>query len=132
MSIFIRSLKLEILIEPMLFLPFKVVNLKDKGTEQNRKSVTVVYIYLFDSFQIAILLFVLLLWAGAISLFYHQWGKIRGIDDYQPDYVHANMTIQHNPIPEETSDKLVCKDFFSESIMLSRLNSPALNGWTIC
>ena len=95
----------------MLFLPFKVVNLKDKGTEQNRKSVTVVYIYLFDSFQIAILLFVLLLWAGAISLFYHQWGKIRGIDDYQPDYVHANMTIQHNPIPEETSDKLVCNDF---------------------
>ena len=50
----------------------------------------------------------LLLWAGAISLFYHQWGKIRGIDDYQPDYVHANMTIQHNPIPEEAhSDKIV-------------------------
>ena len=67
---------------------------------------------LFHSLQIAILLFVLLLWAGAISLFYHQWGKIRGIDDYQPDYVHANMTIQHNPIPEETSDKLVCNDFF--------------------
>ena len=70
---------------------------------------------MFDSsLQIAILLFVLLLWAGAISLFYHQWGKIRGIDDYQPDYVHANMTIQHNPIPEETSDKLVCNDFFHE------------------
>ena len=59
----------------------------------------------FVYFQIAILLFVLLLWAGAISLFYHQWGKIRGIDDYQPDYVHANMTV--NPIPEETSDKIV-------------------------
>ena len=52
----------------------------------------------------AILLFVLLLWAGAISLFYHQWGKIRGIDDYQPDYVHANMTIHPNPFPEEGSE----------------------------
>ena len=54
--------------------------------------------------QIAILLFVLLLWAGAISLFYHQWGKIRGLDDYQPDYVHANMTLHHNPLPEEGSE----------------------------
>ena len=54
--------------------------------------------------QVAILLFVLLLWAGAISLFYHQWGKIRGIDDYQPDYVHANMTIHPNPFPEEGSE----------------------------
>ena len=57
----------------------------------------------------AILLFVLLLWAGAISLFYHQWGKIRGIDDYQPDYVHANMTIHPNPFPEESSEIGVSK-----------------------
>ena len=54
--------------------------------------------------QVAIMLFVLLLWAGAISLFYHQWGKIRGIDDYTPDYVHANMTIHPNPFPEENSE----------------------------
>ena len=46
----------------------------------------------------------LLLWAGAISLFYHQWGKIRGLDDYQPDFVHANMTLHHNPLPEEGSE----------------------------
>ena len=59
----------------------------------------------------AILLFVLLLWAGAISLFYHQWGKIRGIDDYQPDYVHANMTIHPNPFPEEGSEIGVSKKF---------------------
>ena len=62
--------------------------------------------------QVAILLFVLLLWAGAISLFYHQWGKIRGIDDYQPDYVHANMTIHPNPFPEEGSEIGVNRIFF--------------------
>ena len=55
----------------------------------------------FFALQIAILLFVLLLWAGAISLFYHQWGKIRGLDDYRPDYVHANMKLHHNPLPDD-------------------------------
>ena len=64
---------------------------------------------LLFTLQVAILLFVLLLWAGAISLFYHQWGKIRGIDDYQPDYVHANMTIHPNPFPDDGSEIGVSK-----------------------
>ena len=33
----------------------------------------------------------LLLWVGAISLFYHQWGKINGLGLHQLDYVHANL-----------------------------------------
>ena len=74
--------------------------------------------YVLFTLQVAILLFVLLLWAGAISLFYHQWGKIRGIDDYQPDYVHANMTIHPNPFPEESSEIGVSKKtvFYSTDI----------------
>ena len=80
--------------------------------EKNFRYPTLIFFFFF---QIAILLFVLLLWAGAISLFYHQWGKIRGIDDYQPDYVHANMTIQHNPIPEEAhSDKIVSDKLYND------------------
>ena len=38
-----------------------------------------------------IVVFVLILWAAAIALFYHQWGKING--SYQLDYVHANLEI---------------------------------------
>ena len=66
--------------------------------------------------QVAILLFVLLLWVGAISLFYHQWGKIRGLDDYQPDYVHANLTIHHNPLPDELSEVAVSAQVFSSRL----------------
>jgi len=71
--------------------------------------------------EVAILLFVLLLWAGAIWLFYHQWGKIRGIDDYQPDYVHANMTIHPNPFPEEGSEIGACAN---SVVMSPKLDSP--------
>ena len=38
-----------------------------------------------------IVVFVLLLWAGAIALFYNQWGKINGLGLHQLDYVHANL-----------------------------------------
>ena len=36
-------------------------------------------------------MFVLLLWAGAIALFYNKWGKINGLGLHQLDYVHANL-----------------------------------------
>ena len=32
-----------------------------------------------------------MLWAGAIALFYNQWGKINGLGLHQLDYVHANL-----------------------------------------
>jgi hypothetical protein len=44
-------------------------------------------------------IFVLLLWVGAIALFYHQWGKINGLEPYQPDFVHANLTLHNEATP---------------------------------
>ena len=45
--------------------------------------------------EVIIVVFVLVLWVGAIALFYHQWGKINGLDQTttQLDYVHANMQV---------------------------------------
>ena len=45
------------------------------------------------------MVFVLLLWVGAIALFYHQWGKINGLEPYQPDFVHANLTLHNETTP---------------------------------
>ncbi|KAH0561915.1 hypothetical protein KQX54_020079 [Cotesia glomerata] len=36
--------------------------------------------------EIGIVMMVLLVWAGAIALFFNRWGKIRMLLPYQPDY----------------------------------------------
>lgn len=37
--------------------------------------------------EVLIVLFVLVLWVGAIALFFHRWGKIRMLEPYQPKFV---------------------------------------------
>ncbi|CAG0888573.1 unnamed protein product [Darwinula stevensoni] len=36
--------------------------------------------------EIGIVLLVLFVWVGAVSLFFHRWGKIRMLEPYQPSY----------------------------------------------
>uniref|UniRef100_A0A1B0EZG3 Fibronectin type III domain-containing protein n=2 Tax=Phlebotomus papatasi TaxID=29031 RepID=A0A1B0EZG3_PHLPP len=36
--------------------------------------------------EVLIVLFVLILWVGAIALFFHRWGKIRMLEPYQPKF----------------------------------------------
>ena len=50
-----------------------------------------------------IVIFVLLLWAGAIALFYHQWGKINGLGLHQLDYVHTNPEASPSKVANNSS-----------------------------
>lgn len=36
--------------------------------------------------EVLIVLIVLLMWVGAIALFFHRWGKIRMLEPYQPKF----------------------------------------------
>lgn len=40
--------------------------------------------------EVLIVLFVLILWIGAIALFFHRWGKIRMLEPYQPKFQQAH------------------------------------------
>lgn len=40
--------------------------------------------------EVLIVLFVLILWVGAIALFFHRWGKIRMLEPYQPKFQQAH------------------------------------------
>lgn len=39
--------------------------------------------------EIGLVLLVLLLWAGAVALFFNRWGKIRMLEPYQPKFIDA-------------------------------------------
>ena len=39
--------------------------------------------------QVGLVLLVLLLWAGAVALFFNRWGKIRMLEPYQPKFNDA-------------------------------------------
>uniref|UniRef100_A0A1A9X3X1 Fibronectin type III domain-containing protein n=1 Tax=Glossina brevipalpis TaxID=37001 RepID=A0A1A9X3X1_9MUSC len=85
--------------------------------------------------EIGIVLIVLMVWAGAIALFFNRWGKIRMLLPYQPDYKHEQLKVpgtgvcsggvcngQHSHqhfhfFPEEHSTSI------SERITRSRINS---------
>lgn len=43
--------------------------------------------------EIGIVLIVLMVWAGAIALFFNRWGKIRMLLPYQPDYKHEQLKV---------------------------------------
>ncbi|XP_045473395.1 fibronectin type III domain-containing protein 5 isoform X1 [Harmonia axyridis] len=43
--------------------------------------------------EIGIVLLVLLVWVGAIALFFNRWGKIRMLLPYQPDYKHEQLKV---------------------------------------
>lgn len=46
----------------------------------------IVYILQVRGVEIGIVLLVLVVWVGAIALFFNRWGKIRMLLPYQPDY----------------------------------------------
>ena len=60
--------------------------------------------------EVIIVVFVLVLWVGAIALFYHQWGKINGLDQTttQLDYVHANMQVHFVDVPHIAFSQCSC------------------------
>lgn len=39
--------------------------------------------------EVGLVLLVLLLWAGAVALFFNRWGKIRMLEPYQPKFIDA-------------------------------------------
>lgn len=43
--------------------------------------------------EIGIVLLVLVVWAGAIALFFNRWGKIRMLLPYQPDYKSEQLKV---------------------------------------
>ncbi|KAJ2948962.1 hypothetical protein O0L34_g5900 [Tuta absoluta] len=43
--------------------------------------------------EIAIVVLVLLVWIGAIALFFNRWGKIRMLLPYQPDYKQEQLKV---------------------------------------
>ncbi|XP_055619475.1 uncharacterized protein LOC129764431 isoform X2 [Toxorhynchites rutilus septentrionalis] len=85
--------------------------------------------------EIGIVVLVLIVWAGAIALFFNRWGKIRMLLPYQPDYkqeqlkvpgtgvcVNGSCSGQHShqpyhPWPEEPSSVI------SERCTRARINS---------
>jgi hypothetical protein len=43
--------------------------------------------------EIGIVVLVLMVWAGAIGLFFNRWGKIRMLLPYQPDYKQDQLKV---------------------------------------
>lgn len=43
--------------------------------------------------EVGIVLLVLVVWAGAIALFFNRWGKIRMLLPYTPDYKHDQLKV---------------------------------------
>lgn len=43
--------------------------------------------------EIGIVLLVLVVWVGAIALFFNRWGKIRMLLPYQPDYKQEQLKV---------------------------------------
>lgn len=43
--------------------------------------------------EVGIVVVVLLVWAGAIALFFNRWGKIRMLLPYQPDYKQEQLKV---------------------------------------
>ncbi|XP_065080189.1 uncharacterized protein LOC135703022 isoform X1 [Ochlerotatus camptorhynchus] len=58
-----------------------------------------------------IVIFVLILWIGAIGLFFHRWGKIRMLEPYQPKFIQQHrgscplveLDLDLPPIPQRSS-----------------------------
>lgn len=43
--------------------------------------------------EVGIVVLVLIVWAGAIALFFNRWGKIRMLLPYQPDYKQEQLKV---------------------------------------
>lgn len=58
-----------------------------------------------------IVIFVLILWIGAIGLFFHRWGKIRMLEPYQPKFIQqhrgscplVDLDLDLPPVPQRSS-----------------------------
>ncbi|XP_055526098.1 uncharacterized protein LOC129718903 isoform X2 [Wyeomyia smithii] len=58
-----------------------------------------------------IVIFVLVLWIGAIGLFFHRWGKIRMLEPYQPKFIQqhrgscplVDLDLDLPPVPQRSS-----------------------------
>ncbi|CAH2234475.1 jg1617 [Pararge aegeria aegeria] len=44
--------------------------------------------------EIGIVVLVLIVWIGAIALFFNRWGKIRMLLPYQPDYKQEQLKVE--------------------------------------
>lgn len=60
--------------------------------------------------EVGLVLLVLLLWAGAVALFFNRWGKIRMLEPYQPKFIDAprgSLALPNNPVAGVTAVPLV-------------------------
>ncbi|XP_057326534.1 uncharacterized protein LOC130668320 [Microplitis mediator] len=74
-----------------------------------------------------IVVFVLLLWIGAIALFFNRWGKIRMLEPYQPKFQqHRNSCSSVDPVPLRSCSKfnIHCVDHSQcQAVIRPRQNS---------
>ncbi|CAD6214770.1 GSCOCG00004208001-RA-CDS [Cotesia congregata] len=74
-----------------------------------------------------IVVFVLLLWVGAIALFFNRWGKIRMLEPYQPKFQqHRNSCTSIDPPPLRSCSKfnIHCVDHSQcQAVIRPRQNS---------
>lgn len=60
--------------------------------------VETIFLILYFKFQVrgievTIVVLVLMVWVGAIILFFNRWGKIRMLIPYQPDYKETQLKV---------------------------------------
>jgi Domain of unknown function (DUF4808) len=70
-----------------------------------------------------IVILVLILWIGAISLFFHRWGKIRMLEPYTPKFEEA----RHRPSCPLTTLEAVATKRMSLGHMSIQWNQMGLN-----
>ena len=64
-----------------------------------------------------------MLWAAAIALFYHQWGKINGFSIHgQLDYVHANLEASSPKISQTATSPPNGAAVFSSAVDINDKN----------
>jgi len=71
-------------------------------------------------------LIVLMVWAGAIALFFNRWGKIRMLLPYQPDYKHEQLKVPGTGVCSASG----CNGQHSHQVCISHNNVGPGWGWT--
>lgn len=70
--------------------------------------------------EVGIVVVVLLVWAGAIALFFNRWGKIRMLLPYQPDYKQEQLKVP---------GRIVIPSFYSYIMRLTRVQFNILRNY---
>ncbi|XP_073971475.1 uncharacterized protein isoform X3 [Rhodnius prolixus] len=78
--------------------------------------------------EVGIVCLVLLVWVGAIALFFNRWGKIRMLLPYQPDYKDTQLKVPGSCQQNSTCQATGSAGFCCSQRQLSRVPDDWLNG----